>query len=314
MYLSSWCIVMVHELCIIGGGSIGGVISYYGFRGGLTDVIVYYGSRRSVEAVNNSGGLRIIYGGREYHVPVRAYHYMSPAGKCRFIVNTVKAYNLHDTLNLMMEVMDRESLVLLLQNGMGVQEEIIERLGYDRSALGVVFIGATRTKPDTIVHHGGNTIYVGTLYGFNTGLIELADKLSRGGGDVRVVSRIQFYRWLKLGVNAVVNPLTAIARSPNKIVLTGPGRRLAEMIVDEVVEAASRKGVELDRDRLLEIILRAARNTGENYSSMAQDIISGRRTEIDYINGYIAGILGWKSINGVITLVVKLIEEALHKG
>lgn len=305
---------MYSSLCVIGGGGIGGLISYYAFRGGLRDITVYYGSRRSVKAVEKNGGLKILIGGREYFVPVKPYHYTSPAGKCGFIVNAVKAYHLQDTIDLTRRIMDSKTHILLIQNGMGIHEKIAGILGYERVSLGVVFIGASRGDPATIIHNGGNTIYAGTLWGFNTELLEIANVFRRGGCDFRVVSNIGFYRWLKLGVNAVINPLTAIARSPNKIVLSEPGRILAGMIIDEVVEAARRNNIVLDRERLLRIVFRAARNTGENYSSMAQDVMRGGRTEIDYINGYVAGIIGYKSINGALTLIVKLIEETFRDG
>ncbi len=303
-----------NDLCIIGGGSIGGIIAYYAFRGGYTDLVVYYGSKKSVEEVNRLGGIRVLYSGREYFVPVKAFHYMSPYGKCRYVFNAVKTYNLMNTLNLTWRILSGDSLIILLQNGMGIHEEYAAKLGLDRVLYGVVFIGASRINPKTIVHHGGNTVYIGSPLRVETRLLELVNGMNRGGGDFRIVSDIELYRWIKLGVNTVINPLTAITRAPNKIVLSRYGRIIAEKILDEVVEAAKIKGVVLDKDKLFRIVMRSAENTAENYSSMAQDVMNNRRTEIDYLNGYIARIIGWDSVNGLLTYIVKLIEEYNTSG
>jgi len=50
-------------------------------------------------------------------------------------------------------------------------------------------------------------------------------------------------------------------------------------------------------------------NTKNNYSSMAQDIINKRRTEIDFINGFISRTLNQRGINWVLTQLIHLIES-----
>lgn len=288
-------------------------MAYYGFRGGLEDIIVYYGSRRSVDVVSRQGGIVVSINGRDYHVPVSPRHYTSPAGECRFILNCVKAYHVPYTHGLARRLTGSSTRIIYMQNGFGSCEEGYRLFGH-RAACGVVFIGALRTSPGRVVHMGGNTVYLGGLYGFDEVLVEFSSLMNRGGADFRVVGDIWKYRWIKLAVNAVINPLTAIARARNASILGRWGRLLAERIIDEVVEAASRRGVVLDRERLLKLVLRAAVNTRDNYSSMAVDVLSRRRTEIDYINGYVAGILGEESINYFLTSLIHFIEESVESG
>lgn len=302
-----------YDLCIIGGGGIGGIIAYYSFRGGITYLPVYFRSYESIKAIENHGGLIVKYHGKEHLTPVTPVHFTKPVGKCRYVINTVKAYHVEDTVELMKKITDEDSLILMLQNGFGSLELAEEKLPNRYVAGGVVFIGAERISRHYIVHHGGEIIIAGSRRGFTTKLIELMNIMRRGGCDFRVTSNIDFYRWIKLAVNAVINPLTAITRSKNKIILTRYGRILAEKIIDEVVAAAKKYGYELDKRRLLMIVFRSARNTPENYSSMAQDIINNRPTEIDFINGFIANIVGKESINGIITQIIHLIEESYMK-
>jgi len=306
-------VMALYDLCIVGGGSIGSIMAYYGFRGGLENIVVYYGSRRSVEEVSRHGGITVSLDRDDYFVPVIPMHYTSPMGKCRFILNCVKAYQVPNTHLLTRYLMDSSTRIVYMQNGFGSCEEGYRLFGH-HAACGVVFIGALRTSPSHVIHMGGNTVYLGSLWGFDEALLELSTWMNRGDGDFRVVGGIEKYRWIKLAVNAVINPLTAIARARNSSILGKWGRILAEKIITEVVEAASRKGVILDKERLLRLVLRAAENTRDNYSSMAMDILSRRRTEVDYINGYIAGILGENSINYFLTSLIHFIEESLEDG
>ncbi len=301
----------MYELCIVGGGSIGGLLAYYAYRGGVENIVVYYRSRESVEKISSSGGLTIIYGGREYFVPVKPRHYLEPLDKCRFIVNAVKAYDVPYTIDLMKKIVSRDTLITLIQNGFGSLEYVEKIFTINDVAGGVVFIGATRRDRDVIIHNGGETIFAGCRRGLCSNLYELSNIFRRGGCDFRIVGDIDFYRWIKLAVNAVINPLTGITGLKNRVILTSYGRELACMIIEELVEVAEKYGYRLDPDKLLEIVIRSARNTAENYSSMAQDILSRKKTEIDYINGFIARELGRKhSVNNILVELIHLIEES----
>jgi len=301
---------MSDSICIVGGGSIGSILAYYLYRGGVGEITVFYRSRESIEAVERNGGLTVFYGGREYLVPVKPLSYSNSFTKCGFVLSAVKAYDVPETIDLLKKVSYRDTLIVMFQNGFGSLELAEEVLAGNPVAGAVVFIGAERRARHLVVHHGGNTIYAGCRRGLCLELGELRELFVRGGCDFRVVSNIDFYRWLKLGLNAVVNPVTAIARARNRVVLTEAGRTLARAILEEVVEAAKRSGVELDLEKLYDMVMRSVASVADNYSSMAQDVLSGRRTEVDFINGYIARILGSRSINWVLTQLVHLIEEA----
>jgi 2-dehydropantoate 2-reductase len=299
-----------YRLCIIGGGSIGGMLAYYAYRGGVLEIPVYYRTVESVKEVEKNSGLQIMISNKEYLVPVKPIHYEEPMGYCEFIINAVKAYNVKDTIDLMHKLSYSDTLILMIQNGFGSLEVVEEAFPQNHVAGGVVFIGAERIGRSKIKYNGGNTLIAGLRRGFTYKLFELMDIFRRGGCDFRVVSDIDFYRWLKLGVNAVINPLTAITRSPNRVVLTKYGLIIAEKIIEELVLVAKKHGYILNPKKLLEIVKRGAMNTAENYSSMAQDILHSRRTEVDYINGFIAKYLGKPSYNGVITEIIHLIEES----
>jgi len=301
---------MSHGICIIGGGAIGATLAYFFYRAGVDGIPVYYGRAETVEAVSKYGGIRVsdMVENIDVIVPVKPRHASSPIDKCRFIFNSVKAYNVAETLGLMERLIDSDGVIIMLQNGFGSLELAEERFGA-RVAGGVVYLGAERVKPTHIVYHGGRTIIAGCRQGLCIELLELSRILRLSGLEFRVVSNIDYYRWLKLALNAVVNPLTAISRSKNRIVLSEPGLELARLILAEFIQVARKHGYEFDLERLLSYISSNIKSTMENYSSMAQDILAGSPTEVDYINGFIARELGSpSSINRVITLLVHLVE------
>jgi len=298
------------RVAIVGGGAVGGIIAYYLYRGGIKDIDVYYASTASVEAVRRNKGITVIIDNNKYLVPVTPYSSLTPNGIYDVVFNCVKSHQVKTTINLLKKIIDSKTVIVMLQNGFGGQELVYEKISCERTVFGAVYFGAYRRDRHIVELRGPGPLFIGREKGLYPDMLEIATKLKRGGCDARVTSKIMFYRWLKLGVNSVINPLTAIARAPNRIVLTPEGLALASRILDEVVLAAEKHGVSLDKNRLLRLVKRIAESTSENYSSMAQDILAGRRTEIDYINGYVAEIVG-DGVNRTITYVIHLIEAGV---
>ena len=301
-------------LCIVGGGAIGGLISMFLYRGGVTDITVYYRSWSSIEAVEREGGILVKTSGREYLISVKPRHYTLPGDKCDIILNCVKAVDVKDTIDLIRNISHDHTLIVSLQNGFGSLELLEEKLGYHRVACGVVNCGALRVAPSVVEERGIGEIIFGQRKYVHPLLLELAEIIRRGGCPSRVTVYLSKYRWLKLSINAVINPLTAITRSRNSIVLTPWGREIAYNILEELVKAAELDGVKLELDRLYRYVLRIAKITSNNYSSMLQDILHGKITEIDYINGVIVEKLekhGLEArINKLITNLIHLIEHS----
>ncbi|MEM4432868.1 MAG: 2-dehydropantoate 2-reductase [Desulfurococcaceae archaeon] len=297
------------DICIVGGGAIGSIMALYAYRGGLDNIVVLYRSRSSVENVNSAGGLTVTYRGRDFFIPIHAMVSHEAYVKCDYLINSVKAIDVPDTIGVMSRLTEPGTPVLMVQNGFG-SLELVESYLKDREvSCGVVFIGATRISACRVIHNGGETVFAGVRHTYPRGLFDLAFYMLRGGCDFRIVSDIDLYRWIKLALNAVVNPITAIVRGKNRVVLSKWGLELARIIIDEVVQAASKHGYTLDPDKLFKMVVRNVEAVAENYSSMYQDVINGRRTEIDFINGYVARELGFRGVNHILTLLVKLIEE-----
>ncbi|GAY25155.1 hypothetical protein ATG_03580 [Desulfurococcaceae archaeon AG1] len=207
------------------------------------------------------------------------------------------------------------SLTILVQNGLGVFEEGVRRLGPGRIAQLVLNHGVSLADHDTCVWVGGSRSYLGMVKGYrNPYLDRIADLLR--DLDVVVVEDIEPYRWLKLVVNAVINPITALLEVRNKAIADSELlRTLATMVCEEVRRIAGVKGIEFPRDPCREVF-EVAIKTGDNISSMLSDLARCRKTEIDFINGYIVRIaedLGIEAtVNRILYIMVKAKESLKH--
>jgi 2-dehydropantoate 2-reductase len=108
------------------------------------------------------------------------------------------------------------------------------------------------------------------------------------GLDVELTADPLSLVWSKVVVNAGINPLTAILRVQNgRLLEIDPARKLMSDLVTEGWEVLKRKGITPAYQDPLVRVEEVCRLTASNYSSMCQDIMHGRPTEIDFINGAI---------------------------
>lgn len=208
------------------------------------------------------------------------------------VVYAVKAYDLGGAVKESLAAGWSPKAVVSLQNGLG-SLEFLEKEFPGRALLGLVYFGSTLLAPCRSRLAGKGYVLLGwrrePVQEAQEACRLLAGSLEASGLEAYCIgARAEPYRWLKLAVNAAINPVTVIAWSRNRVVVEDPGaRELAEGLASETGEVAKAAGVALPRDPVEEAI-RVARLTGDNCSSMLQDISRGKRTEIDYISGAVA--------------------------
>ncbi|MEJ2011076.1 MAG: 2-dehydropantoate 2-reductase [Anaerolineales bacterium] len=175
-----------------------------------------------------------------------------------------------------------DGLALTLQNGLGNLEILASAVGQDRAALGVTTCGATLLGPGHVRVGGMGPTYLGP----HPGLDRLAGLLEAAGFEVERSDDLQGLQWGKLAVNTGINPVSALLGVPNGALLELPGlQEVLRAAVDETAAVAAARGVNMAfQDPAVETI-KVAERTGENLSSMLQDIRRGAPTEIDAICG-----------------------------
>jgi len=240
-----------------------------------------------------------------------SYDDLRKIGLFDLIIVATKAYDSLEAVKQVREFLGSGGVLVTCQNGLRSYEEALEILGPSKTATMVLNHGVYRVGNREFKWIGGSTSYLGGK-GISRELLSsiasLLEVLS-----VQVVDDIEPYRWLKLAVNAAINPLTALYEVKNKLIIIDENLfKIATMVVAETQRVAEKYGVVMPVDPLKEVV-RVAEATGENYSSMLQDIIWGKRTEVDYINGEVvvrgrkAGVL--TPVNEVLWLMIKYKES-----
>jgi 2-dehydropantoate 2-reductase len=94
-------------------------------------------------------------------------------------------------------------------------------------------------------------------------------------------------QWLKLSINCVINPITALHDINNGQVNNEVFTVQIKEILTELVLVAECEGIHLNRDLLIKTVRQVATATAKKNSSMRCDILEHKKTEINYINGYV---------------------------
>jgi 2-dehydropantoate 2-reductase len=181
-------------------------------------------------------------------------------------------------------------VALTIQNGLGNYETLVEHVGGERAAVGVIYVGAQMVNGE-LRATGPGKVELGRPPGTapRARLDELAKLLSAGGMDVTVVDDAWPAVWRKIVTNAAVNPLSALVRRTNAELLTDPSAsRVADCLAREVARVATASGVQISEDDAVKQWRAMAALTGANRSSMLQDVEAGRPTEVDAISGAVA--------------------------
>ena len=200
-----------------------------------------------------------------------------------------KAYDALDALAGIAHRLAPEAAVVLLQNGMGFHDEALRLVGGARLFCALSTEGAWCPAPFHVRHAGRGVTLLGR---YPRGPREEAQALARALPtrrlEVRPVDDIEHEMWRKLAVNCTINALTAVYGCPNGALLEpgDPGRDFAAVCF-ETAAVLDALGQHIIAAELPAAATEVARRTAANRSSMLQDVQARRRTEIDYINGFL---------------------------
>lgn len=211
------------------------------------------------------------------------------SGQITHLLVTTKAYDVVAAIATACHRLERGSRVLLLVNGMGYADELAGHYPHLDLYLGTTTEGAYQLGRRHVRHAGRGATRIGQPdrqappAWFST----WADAVPGSSWDPRIEDAL----WLKLAINCAINPLTAIHRCPNGELQRDPVL-VAEIdhLCSEIEAVSDAAGRTAATANLREAVADVIRNTAANRSSMLQDVLAGRRTEIDYITGHLVRV------------------------
>lgn len=117
------------------------------------------------------------------------------------------------------------------------------------------------------------------------GFEALARLLRRAGFDARIAREIRAARLRKLLANVCLNPVTAAFGVRNGALCKAPYARFAEALAREAAPVLAAEGLRITPGEALRRVMAVAKATAGNRSSMLQDVMAGRKTEIEHLTG-----------------------------
>lgn len=290
------------KIFILGAGAIGSVI---GALLSKKNDVTLVGNKAHVNAVNLKG-LSISGDVNEtFRIPVDTQIREIPQETLVFL--TTKAYDSEKAIRKIGKLLRKDTVILVLQNGLG-NEEVVKRTvrGKAKVLRGITTMAAEFFKAGEVRYWKGETIIE-----HNVVAEKVADVLNACALKTSLSRNIREKIWGKVVVNSVVNPLTAIFRVKNREICTQPLAIVRHQIVRECVQVGKAEGIALPRDLEKGIDREILNYT--NFSSMCQDIMKKKRTEIDFLNGKIVE-LGRKHhvptpVNEALVHLIKFLEE-----
>jgi 2-dehydropantoate 2-reductase len=290
------------QIIVLGAGAIG---SLYGAKLAAANDVILVGRPDHAAAIN-SCGLRME-GLESGVVRIRAAATVTLVNANALILLTTKVTGTAAALEPMAPLVRDDTTILCLQNGLG-SEEIVRTALRGRGVVlrGITQFGAIFETPGAIKYMAAGY----TVIERHPRSDPIADALTAAGLHCRISPNIVAEVWHKTVFNCVVNPITAMLGCEVGGI-AGPGLdRLKQLVIDECVAVAVTQGINFDVDFMREINETFA--PSRNIASMQQDLLHGRTTEIDYMNGAVATLGAEQGVpcpvNRALTAIIKAME------
>jgi 2-dehydropantoate 2-reductase len=298
------------QIAVMGAGAVG---CYYGgmlARAGHDVVLI--GRPEHVAAIEHEG-LRLETQSFDERIRVRASTGASAVRGAKLVLFCVKSTDTDSAALAIKPYLQADALVLSLQNGVENADRLRALLPQEVAAA-VVYIGTEMAGPGHVKHHGRGELVIEP---FKTSDI-VARTLIAAGVPTAISDNVRGELWAKLILNCVYNALSAITQLPYGQLVKGDGiAAVIRDIVDECVAVAHADGVRIAGD-VDAAVRKIAETVPGQYSSTAQDLARGKRSEIDHLNGLIVRrgtALGIATpANRLLQVIVKLLESKERKS
>jgi 2-dehydropantoate 2-reductase len=298
------------SIAVIGAGAVGGYFGGLLARAGAQVTMI--GRPAFVDAVNKNGLFLDTLKFQE-RIHVQASAELSAAAGAEIILFCVKTPDNAATASQLAPLLTSHAVVVSLQNGVDNVEQI--RAAANLEVLpAVVYVAASVPEPGKIKHVGRGDLALGPK---SEKTERLAAIFTRAGIPCRISDNIAGELWTKLLWNCALNAISALGRVKyGQIAASGDARQVLQSLVEEVFAVAAAAGIRLagveDSNAAFAGACRIATQMSEALSSTAQDMLRGKRTEIDSLNGYISrrgAELGVPTpVNHALYTLIKLVE------
>jgi 2-dehydropantoate 2-reductase len=266
---------------IIGTGALGG---FYGGMLAKAGQEVHFLLRSDFDYIQKHG-LRVDSILGDFHLAkVNAYKNPADMPKCDVILVCLKTTGNHHLPEMLRPVVHPDSVVVLLQNGLGLEEDLANQLPDVMFAGGLAFICSNKIGPGHIHHLDYGKLNIAS---FNVAdqavLSHVVTDFQQAGIHADLLPDLKFARWQKLVWNIPFNGMTVVLNTTtDRIMANESTRELSKELMLEVIRGASACGVPL-KESLAQQMIDMTIKMKPYAPSMKLDFDNRRPMEIEYI-------------------------------
>ena len=303
------------KIYVLGAGAVG---CYFGgmlARAGQDVTLI--GRSERVQAINELG-LEMDCKSFQEVLSIKASDDLSVLRDADLVLLSVKSLDTEKTIQAIASILPSHAVILSLQNGVAnvdIATKWIPNLVY----AAVVYVATGMSGHRTMKHHGRGELYIGSLQPAQErdqeNLAAICTLFESADVPCSIAQQIKKDMWLKFLVNCSYNAISGIGQ-----ITYGEMVRIPEIlqqidhITEEFLAIATAEGVLISAAEAVEANALIASTMVTQRSSTAQDLARGKKTEIDFLNGYIVE-LGKKHgipvpYNESIYALVKMLEQS----
>ena len=273
---------------IVGTGAIGG---YYGAKLQQAGGEVHFLTRSDYEVIRQQGLTVESPEGNFQLGEVRAYCDVANMPACDVVIVALKTTQNQVLGELLPPLLKPDGVVLVLQNGLGVEDEVAEWVGGDRVLGGLCFICSNKVGPGQIHHLDYGAIALGEYrpdykpQGVTQRMRAIAHDFERAKIPMQFHEDLLLARWKKLVWNIPFNGLSVVLDAKtDRLITDSNSRHAVESLMAEVVAGARACGREIP-GAFVEEMLKTTEKMPPYLTSMKLDFEAKRPLEIEAILG-----------------------------
>ncbi len=265
---------------VIGSGAIGG---YYGGKLAKAGQEVHFLFRSDYEYVKKNG-LQVDSCDGSFHIQANAYNNTADMPQCDVVLVCLKSVNNDKLKKLLPPLLHPRTLVVLIQNGIGVEEDVQRDFPGVQLAAGLAFICSAKTEHGRVNHQCYGSINLANYSCQDEALMQAVVSEFREAGIETGLVEYHEARWKKAVWNMPFNGMTVALHAQTDELLKHPAtRQLIREQMMEVVGAARALGVNGVDEAFVDKMIRMTDEMTPYSPSMRLDYDFHRRMEIYYL-------------------------------
>jgi 2-dehydropantoate 2-reductase len=274
------------EIAILGAGAMGslfgGLLAEAGHDVTLLDI-----DEAHLEAIRRDGLRLATDSGERVVTKLRALRPEAAERAPELLIVFTKTMHTEAALDAARALIGPHTSVLSLQNGLGNVERLARSVPRERIMVGITTWPADKPSAGRVSSHGSGMTRLMSADGeARASVTRTVAALNSAGLACSADPDVWVTIWEKVAFNAALNSLCAVTQcTVGELSNVPDGPELALKIVAEVAAVARASGVAVDEAHMVENVQHALANHRSHRPSMLQDVLAGRRTEIEAING-----------------------------